>query len=252
LKSMPTSSASCRFGSSNQDRSHSSVAGASGYVTGDAAATYDTVRFYENGLPRVFAFVLGLSFLLLLLVFHSLVIPIKAILLNLISTGTAFGAMILAFQDGGLSGLMDFRAGPIESFVPVFVFTILFGLSMDYHVFILTRISEARAAGLDPAAAVERGITITAGTITSAAAIMVAVFAVFVTLQLVIIRQLGLGLAVAVLVDATIIRSLLLPATMRLLGEWNWWMPRVLDWIPQITIEGRPEDQEPEPEAPEA
>ena len=140
---------------------------------------------------------------------------------------------------------MGFKPGPIESFVPVFIFTILFGLSMDYHVFILTRIQEARAAGMGPSAAVERGISITAGTITSAAAIMVAVFAVFVTLRLVIIRQLGLGLAVAVLVDATVIRSLLLPATMRLLGEWNWWMPRILDWIPRVTIEGGPEDEDP-------
>ena len=218
------------------------------YVGGDAAFTADTVKFYEDGLPKVVAFVLALSFLLLLLVFHSIVIPIKAILLNLLSTGTAFGVLVVGFQDGQLAGLLDFKPVPLESFVPVFIFTILFGLSMDYHVFILTRIQEARSAGLDPSAAVERGISITAGTITSAAAIMVAVFAVFVTLQLVIIRQLGLGLAVAVLVDATIIRSLLLPASMRLLGEWNWWMPRFLDWIPRITIEGTPEDQEPEPD----
>jgi RND superfamily putative drug exporter len=211
---------------------------AHGYVTGDAAATYDTVRFYEDGLPRVFAFVLGLSFILLLLVFHSLVIPIKAILLNLISTGTAFGAMVLVFQDGSLAGPLDFRAGPIESFVPVFVFTILFGLSMDYHVFILTRIKEARDRGLSSNEAVARGIAITSGTITSAAAIMVVVFAVFVTLELTIIKQLGFGLAVAVFLDATIIRSILLPASMRLLGDWNWWLPGWLEWLPRVTIEG--------------
>jgi uncharacterized membrane protein YdfJ with MMPL/SSD domain len=133
----------------------------------------------------------------------------------------------------------------IEAFVPIFIFTILFGLSMDYHVFILSRVKEARDRGLDSNAAVERGITITSGTITSAAAIMVCVFAVFVTLELVVIKQLGFGLAVAVLVDATIIRSLLLPATMRLLGEWNWWMPPFLRWIPKVSMEGDAEDVEP-------
>jgi uncharacterized membrane protein YdfJ with MMPL/SSD domain len=153
--------------------------------------------------------------------------------------------MVAVFQEGLLAAQLGFRPGPIESFVPVFIFTILFGLSMDYHVFILTRIQEARSAGLDSTAAVQRGISITAGTITSAAAIMVAVFAVFVTLRLVIIRQLGLGLAVAVLVDATIIRSLLLPATMRLLGDWNWWMPRILDWIPRVRIEGSADEETP-------
>jgi RND superfamily putative drug exporter len=214
------------------------------YVAGDAAFTKDTVAFYENGLPRVVAFVLGLSFLLLLVAFHSIVIPVKAILLNLLSTGAAVGVMVAVFQEGAFAGQLGFKPGPIESFVPVFIFTILFGLSMDYHVFILTRIQEARATGLGSAAAVERGISITAGTITSAAAIMVAVFAVFVTLRLVIIRQLGLGLAVAVLVDATVIRSLLLPATMRLLGEWNWWMPRILDWIPRVSIEGVPDGED--------
>jgi RND superfamily putative drug exporter len=213
------------------------------YVAGDAAFIKDTVAFYEAGLPRVVAFVLGLSFLLLLIAFHSIVIPVKAILLNLVSTGAACGILVAVFQEGLFAEQLGFKPGPIESFVPVFIFTILFGLSMDYHVFILSRIQEARSAGLESAAAVERGISITAGTITSAAAIMVAVFAVFVTLRLVIIRQLGLGLAVAVLVDATIIRSLLLPATMRLLGDWNWWMPRFLDWIPRVTIEGGAEDE---------
>ena len=126
---------------------------------------------------------------------------------------------------------------PIESFVPVFIFTILFGLSMDYHVFILTRIKEARDHGMSSNEAVARGIAITSGTITSAAAIMVCVFAVFVTLPLTIIKQLGLGLAVAIFLDATIVRSILLPATMRLLGDWNWWLPRWLEWLPRVTIE---------------
>jgi uncharacterized membrane protein YdfJ with MMPL/SSD domain len=195
----------------------------------------------------VFLFVLGFSFVLLLVAFHSVVIPIKAILLNLLSTGAAFGMLVLVFQEGWVADLLNVKPGVIESFVPVFIFTILFGLSMDYHVFILTRIKEARDRGLSSDAAVERGISITAGTVTSAAAIMVSVFAVFVTLRLNIIRQLGFGLAIAVFLDATLIRSVLLPASMRLLGDWNWWMPRFLSWIPRVTIEG--ESDEPEAEA---
>ena len=212
--------------------------GVEALVTGDAARTFDVVEFYSNGIPQVMAFVLGLSFLLLLIAFRSIVIPIKAILLNLLSTGAAFGLLVLVFQDGRGEGLLGFKAGPIEAFVPVFIFTILFGLSMDYHVFILTRIKEARDHGMSSNAAVARGIAITSGTVTSAAAIMVAVFAVFVTLELVIIKQLGFGLAVAVLLDATIVRSVLLPSTMRLLGEWNWWLPWFLQWLPNVTIEG--------------
>jgi RND superfamily putative drug exporter len=212
------------------------------YVTGDAAFTLDTVDFYARGMPQVMAFVLGLSFVLLLIAFRSIVIPIKAILLNLLSTGAAFGLLVLVFQDGRAADLIGFKPGPIESFVPVFIFTILFGLSMDYHVFILTRIKEARDRGLSTVEAVARGISITSGTITSAAAIMITVFAVFVTLELVIIKQLGFGLATAVLIDATIVRSLLLPATMRLLGEWNWWLPPFLRWLPEVTIEGDVEE----------
>ncbi len=215
-------------------------------VTGDAAYTMDLVGFYEAGMPQVFLFVLGLSFLLLLVAFHSVVIPIKAILLNLLSTGAAYGLLVIVFQDGNGAQLIDVKPGVIEAFIPVFIFTILFGLSMDYHVFILTRIKEARDHGLGSNAAVERGISITAGTVTSAAVIMVAVFAVFVTLRLSIIKQLGFGLAVAVLLDATVIRSVLLPASMRLLGDWNWWMPRFLGWIPRITIEAETEDEDSE------
>jgi RND superfamily putative drug exporter len=211
-------------------------------VTGDAAYTLDVVDFYARGMPIVAIFVLGLSFMLLLVAFRSIVIPIKAILLNLLSTGAAFGLMVVVFQEGFLDGPLGFKPGPVESFVPVFIFTILFGLSMDYHVFILTRIKEARDHGLSSNEAVARGISITSGTITSAAAIMVCVFAVFVTLPLTIIKQLGFGLAVAVLIDATVVRSVLLPATMRLLGEWNWWLPRWLGWLPQVTIEGHVEE----------
>jgi RND superfamily putative drug exporter len=232
-----------------------SLPGVEALVTGDAARTLDVVDFYSNGMPQVMAFVLALSFLLLLVAFRSIVIPVKAILLNLLSTAAAFGLLVFVFQDGHGAELLGFKPGPIESFVPVFIFTILFGLSMDYHVFILTRIKEARDHGLTSNEAVARGIAITSGTITSAAAIMVAVFAVFVTLELVIIKQLGFGLATAVLIDATIVRSMLLPATMRLLGEWNWWLPGFLRWLPQVTIEGEvdtPPDGSAEGPAPDA
>jgi RND superfamily putative drug exporter len=212
-------------------------------VTGDAAFTVDVLQVYTNGVPVIFAFVLGLSFLLMLVAFHSIVIPIKAIILNLLSTAAAYGVLVLVFQRGFFAGPLGITpSGVIESWVPLFIFTILFGLSMDYHLFILTRIKEARDRGLDSRAAVAKGISVTSGTITSAASIMVVVFAVFVTLPFVFIQQLGLGLAVAVFIDATVIRSVLLPASMTLLGDWNWWMPRFLDWIPRVTIEGDPDE----------
>jgi RND superfamily putative drug exporter len=221
------------------------------YVTGDAAFSVDVTKVYADGIPTIFAFVLGLSFLLMLVAFHSIVIPIKAILLNLLSTAAAYGILVLVFQDGWFTSALGITPiGVIESWVPLFIFTILFGLSMDYHLFILTRIKEARDRGLGSRDAVAKGISVTSGTITSAASIMVVVFAVFVTLKFVFIQELGLGLAVAVLVDATIIRSVLLPASMTVLGDWNWWMPRILDWIPRVTIEGdadEPMDGEPDP-----
>jgi uncharacterized membrane protein YdfJ with MMPL/SSD domain len=213
------------------------------YVSGNAAFSVDVTKVYADGIPTIFAFVLGLSFLLMLVAFHSIVIPIKAILLNLLSTAAAYGILVLVFQDGWLAEPLGITpSGVIESWVPLFIFTILFGLSMDYHLFILTRIKEARDRGLGSREAVAKGISVTSGTITSAASIMVVVFAVFVTLKFVFIQQLGLGLAVAVFVDATVIRSVLLPATMTVLGDWNWWMPRVLDWIPRVTIEGEPDE----------
>jgi putative drug exporter of the RND superfamily len=209
------------------------------YVSGQAARTMDIVGIYDNATPRIFLFVLGLSFLLMLIAFRSIVIPIKAILLNLLSTAAAFGVMVLVFQEGWFAEPLGIvSGGVIESWVPIFVFTILFGLSMDYHLFILTRIKEARDRGMDSRTAVARGISVTSGTITSAASIMVVVFAVFVTFKFVFIQQLGLGLAVAVFIDATLIRSVLLPATMTLLGDWNWWLPRWLGWLPNVTIEG--------------
>ena len=218
------------------------------YVAGDAAQALDVTRIYTDAIPIVFAFVLGLSFLLLLVVFHSIVIPIKAIVLNLLSAGAAYGVVVFVFQDDILHGALGIApSSVIESWVPIFIFTILFGLSMDYHVFILTRVKEARDRGLDSRSAVARGIAITAGTITSAATIMVVVFLAFVTIPFSFIQQLGLGLAVAVLIDATIVRSVLLPATMTVLGDWNWWLPGFLRWLPKVTIEGEPEDAPAEP-----
>ena len=215
------------------------------YVSGQAARTLDIVGIYSNATPRIFLFVLGLSFVLMLVAFRSIVIPIKAILLNLLSTAAAFGVLVLVFHEGWFADALGITpGGVIESWVPIFIFTILFGLSMDYHLFILTRIKEARDRGLDSRAAVARGISVTSGTITSAASIMVVVFAVFVTFKFVFIQQLGLGLAVAVFIDATLIRSVLLPATMTLLGDWNWWLPRWLGWLPHVTIEA--ESSEPE------
>jgi uncharacterized membrane protein YdfJ with MMPL/SSD domain len=218
--------------------------GTEALVTGDVATTLDEVDYFAGSMPLVLAFVLGLSFMLLLVAFRSVVIPLKAIILNLLSAAAAYGVLVLVFQDGWFADLLDVKPGIVEEFVPIFIFTILFGLSMDYHVFILTRIKEARDRGLSSDDAVVRGIAITSGTITSAAAIMVVVFAVFVTLRLVVVKELGLGLAVAVLLDATVVRTVLLPATMRLLGDWNWWLPRWLEWIPRVTVEGVSDDDE--------
>jgi uncharacterized membrane protein YdfJ with MMPL/SSD domain len=213
------------------------LSGVEALVTGNVAATLDRVGEFRDRLPRVLAFVLGLTFLLLLIAFRSIVIPLKAILLNLLSTGAAYGALVLVFQDGWFANALGVKPGVVEDFVPLFIFTILFGLSMDYHVFILMRIKEARDQGLSSNESVVRGISITSGTVTSAAAIMVCVFAVFVTLRLAVVKEIGLGLAVAVLLDATVVRSVLLPSTMRLLGEWNWWLPRWLQWMPRVTLE---------------
>jgi RND superfamily putative drug exporter len=223
-------------------------AGTQVYVTGEAARTMDITKVYTDALPLVFAFVLGLSFLLLLVAFRSIVVPIKAIILNLLSTGAAYGVLVAVFQQGFMREILDVRpTDVIEAWVPIFIFAILFGLSMDYHVFILTRIKELVDRGTPTTEAVARGISVTSGTVTSAAAIMVVVFAVFATLRLVIIRELGLGLAVAVLVDATIIRSILLPASMRLLGEWNWYLPGFLGWLPHVTLEADEDDVETAP-----
>ena len=229
--------------------------GATIAVTGDTAASYDFNQLMKQRAPIVFAFVLGLAFLLLLLTFRSIVIPIKAILLNLLSVGAAYGILIMVFQWGHLEGLLGYRSnGAIAAWLPLFLFVILFGLSMDYHVFILSRVKELVERGVPTEQAVEQGIKTTAGTVTSAAIVMVAVFAIFVSLSELDIKQAGFGLAVAVLIDATIIRTILLPASMKLLGDWNWYLPSWLEWLPTIRFEGEAVGYQPEavPEIPPA
>jgi len=194
----------------------------------------------------VFAFVLGLAFLLLLLTFRSIVIPLKAIALNLLSVGAAYGVLVWIFQEGHLQGLLGFHSnGGVVTWLPLFLFTILFGLSMDYHVFILSRIKELVDGGMPTDEAVATGIKRTASTVTSAAIVMVAVFAIFISLHEIDIKQMGFGLAAAILIDATVVRAVLLPSVMKLLGDWNWYLPRSLEWLPRIGFEGRTPEPDP-------
>ncbi len=211
-------------------------------VGGPTAETVDSVQVQRDYLPLVFAFVLGSSFLLLLLVFRSIVVPLKAVVLNLLSVGAAYGILVTVFQHGHGASLLGLSEAPvIESWLPLFLFAILFGLSMDYHVFLLSRIKERYDETHDNRAAVAHGLRSTAGIITGAALIMVVVFAGMASGELVVFQQVGFGLAVAVILDATIIRMVLVPASMELFGDWNWYFPRVLEWLPRINIEGRPE-----------
>ena len=214
------------------------VEGASVNVSGDAASSADFRSNLSSRLPLIFAFVFGLAFLLMLVTFRSIVIPIKAILLNLLSVGAAYGVLVLVFQNGNLESLLGFTSnGGVTNWLPLFLFVVLFGLSMDYHVFILSRVKELVDRGMPTDEAVKQGISSTAGTVTSAAAVMVGVFLVFVTLSFIDFKELGLGLAAAVLIDATIIRGVLLPASMRVLGDWNWYLPGWLEWLPRIGAE---------------
>jgi uncharacterized membrane protein YdfJ with MMPL/SSD domain len=215
--------------------------GAEYAVTGQTAGEADFTATVRSHAPIVFAFVLGLAFLLLLVTFRSIVIPIKAIVLNLLSVAAAYGVLVWIFQQGHLHGLVGFSGTVgIVAWLPLFLFTVLFGLSMDYHVFILSRIRELVDAGSSTEAAIERGIRTTASTVTSAALVMVGVFAIFASLSTPDLKEMGVGLAVAVLLDATIVRGVLLPATMTLLGDWNWYLPRVLRWLPHVGLERSP------------
>lgn len=221
--------------------------GADTAVTGTTAGTQDFNDLMSSRIFLVFAFVLTLAFLLLLVTFRSLVIAVKAIALNLLSVGAAYGVLVLVFQHTWAESLLDFDStGAITSWLPLFLFVVLFGLSMDYHVFILSRVREAYDRGMRTDRAVAHGIKSTASTVTSAAIIMVAVFAIFATLSSIEFKQLGIGLAVAIFIDATIVRAVLLPATMSLLGDWNWYLPRWLNWLPQVTHEPSVEPVRPE------
>ena len=209
------------------------------FVTGETADSVDFRDRMIDSAPYVFVFVMGLSFLLLLVMFRSLIIPLKAIILNLLSVAAVYGVLVAVFQWGwGIEILGSEETGIIKSWLPLFLFGILFGLSMDYHMLLLNRIKETYDQGLSNEEAVSAGIRLTAGQITSAAAIMVAVFLSFATSRILGLQQLGLGLAVAVFIDATVIRVILLPATMKLLGDWNWYLPRWLRWIPSVSPEG--------------
>ena len=204
-------------------------------VTGGTAIDMDGRSAMKTSAPLVFAFVLFFAFALLLVSFRSLVIAAKAVILNLLSVAAAYGVLVLVFQHGFGKGLIGFEyTGGIISFLPIFMFVILFGLSMDYHVFIISRIREARDRGLTTEEAVAHGIKTTAGVVTSAAIVMVLVFTVFATGSIILLQQLGIGLAAAILIDATIVRAVLLPASMLLLGERNWYLPKWLEWLPHL------------------
>ena len=207
-------------------------------VTGLAAGNADFFDLTGQYTPIVFAFVLGLSFLLLMLVFRSIIVPAKAIVMNLLSVGAAYGLLVLVFQRGIGNEIFGFqKIAAIEAWLPLFLFSILFGLSMDYHVFLLSRIKERYDLTGDNTAAVAAGLRSTGRLITGAALIMVAVFAGFALGDLVMFQQMGFGLGIAVLIDATIIRSILVPASMKLLGDWNWYLPPVLSWLPRLGLE---------------
>jgi putative drug exporter of the RND superfamily len=215
------------------------VDGARVLVTGETAEGIDYFDLMEKWMPILFTFVLGLSFILLTIAFRSIVIPLKAILLNLLSVGAAYGLLVLVFQKGIGNELFGFeQVDAIEAWVPLFLFAVLFGLSMDYHVFLLSRIRELYSRTGDNTEAVAHGVASTARMITGAALIIIAVFSGFAIGDTIAFQQMGFGVAVALLIDATIVRSVLLPASMKLLGEWNWYLPRWLEWLPDLEVEG--------------
>jgi uncharacterized membrane protein YdfJ with MMPL/SSD domain len=213
--------------------------GAQVLVTGDTAEDLDYRDVMSNWLLPVFAFVLGLSFVLLTVAFRSIVLPLKAIALNLLAVGAAYGLLVLVFQEGVGNELFGFQqVDAIEAWVPLFLFAVLFGLSMDYQVFLLSRIRERFGQTGSNDAAVAFGVGSTARLITGAALIIIAVFAGFARGDLVMFQQMGFGVAIALLLDATIVRSVLVPASMKLLGRWNWYLPPWLEWIPDVHVEG--------------
>ncbi len=226
--------------------------GANVYVTGVTAFNADFFHVVDSYTPVIFVWVLGLSFLLLLLAFRSIIVPLKAILLNLLSVGATYGLMVLVFEKGYLHTLFGFQTSPtIEAWVPIFLFCVLFGLSMDYHVFLLSRIREHYDQTHQNRESVAVGLQSTARLITGAALIMVVVFSGFAAGQLIAFQQMGFGLAVAVLLDATVVRSVLVPSMMALLGDINWYLPSWLSWLPDLRIEGESTKHQPDVVAPE-
>jgi RND superfamily putative drug exporter len=209
------------------------VSGVDYAVTGMTAGNHDFAAQLDATMPLVFVFVLGLAFLVLMVTFRSVFIPLMSIALNLLSIGAAYGLVTLIFQDGHLHGPLGFSPyGAIVPWIPLFMFVLLFGLSMDYHVFILSRIRELRLRGMSTKEAITTGIGASAGVVTSAAVIMVAVFSIFATLSVIEFKMIGIGLASAILIDATVVRGVLMPAAMALLGDRNWYLPRWLTWLP--------------------
>jgi RND superfamily putative drug exporter len=226
------------------------LTGAQYAVTGDTAGSYDWNQMMKRSIPIVFAFVLTFAFLLLLVSFRSIVIAAKAVVLNLLSVAAAYGVVVATFQWGWGQHLLGFKPyGGVAPWLPLFMFVLLFGLSMDYHVFILSRIREAYDRGMSTEDAVAHGIKTTAGTVTSAALVMVGAFLVFATLPIIDLKEMGVGLAAAVLIDATVVRAVLLPAAMKLLGDRNWYLPSWLEWLPRFRPETTVPELEPEHDA---
>jgi RND superfamily putative drug exporter len=214
------------------------------YVTGVTAFDVDYTALIDRWLPIVIGFVLTLSFILLLLVFRSIVLPLKAVILNLLSVGAAYGLLVLVFQEGIGNGLLGLQQiDRVEPWVPVFLFSVLFALSMDYHVFLLTRIRERYLATGDTVDAITHGVGATGRIITGAALIIVVVFIGFATGDLIGFQQMGFGVGVALLLDATVIRTILVPSSMVLLGRWNWYLPSWLEWLPELHVEGGAEGE---------
>ena len=213
------------------------------HVTGETAYNLDIFDTFKKAAFVVFPFVLGMSFLLLMVVFRSIIVPLKAIILNLLAVGATYGLLVLIFQKGFLADALGFQESPIvEAWIPLFLFAILFGLSMDYHVFLLSRIRERFDQTQDNTESVAFGIRSTGRLITGAALIMVAVFWAFSAGSLVGLQQFGFGMGIAILLDATIIRMVLVPASMKLLGKWNWYFPSWLRWLPDLRVETEREE----------
>ena len=211
------------------------------YVGGETAFNLDFFSMANNAAYVVFPFVLGISFILLMLVFRSIVVPFKAIILNLLSVGATYGILVMVFQKGWGNDVFGFQQAPIiEAWIPIFLFAVIFGLSMDYHVFLLSRIREQFDQTQDNTGSVAFGIRSTGRLITGAALIMVAVFWGFAAGDLVGLQQMGFGLGLAVLLDATIVRMVLVPASMKLLGKWNWYLPGWLNWLPDLRVQEAP------------